>query len=52
MDFHSAYTHGFLRAAACTFPTAIAEPRSNADSVLRPLAPATPTGWRWRSSRS
>jgi NAD+ synthase (glutamine-hydrolysing) len=35
MDFHSAYRHGFLRVAACTLTTAIADPAANAASVLR-----------------
>ncbi|WP_237477903.1 NAD(+) synthase [Lichenibacterium dinghuense] len=34
MDFRSIYTHGFLRVAACTALTAIAEPASNAASIL------------------
>ena len=35
MDFCSPYRHGFLRVAACTVRTAIADPRANAASVLR-----------------
>jgi NAD+ synthase (glutamine-hydrolysing) len=35
MDFYSAYRHGFVRVAACTHHTALADPASNADSVLR-----------------
>jgi NAD+ synthase (glutamine-hydrolysing) len=35
MDFYSAYRHGFVRVAACTIHTAIAEPAANAESVLR-----------------
>jgi len=35
MDFRSLYAHGFARVAACTVPTAIADPRRNADTVLR-----------------
>src|SRR5271167_1520262 len=35
MDFYSAYRHGFVRVAACTIRTAIAEPAANAESVLR-----------------
>jgi NAD+ synthase (glutamine-hydrolysing) len=35
MDFRSAYRHGFLRAAACTLHTAIGDPATNAESVLR-----------------
>ena len=34
MDFYSAYAHGFARVAACTIPVAIADPASNAASVL------------------
>ncbi|MGV0794631.1 NAD(+) synthase [Mycolicibacterium sp. XJ1819] len=34
MDFYSAYRHGFARVAACTHHTALADPHSNADSVL------------------
>ena len=34
MDFYSAYRHGFVRVAACTIHTAIAEPAANAESVL------------------
>ncbi|HET6259345.1 MAG TPA: NAD(+) synthase [Pseudonocardia sp.] len=35
MDFDSAYRHGFLRVAACTLSTSIADPAANAESVLR-----------------
>jgi NAD+ synthase (glutamine-hydrolysing) len=35
MDFYSAYRHGFVRVAACTHHTVIAEPAANAESVLR-----------------
>lgn len=35
MDFYSAYRHGFVRVAACTHHTSLAEPAANADSVLR-----------------
>ena len=35
MDFYSAYSHGFVRVAACTQRTAIADPAANAASVLR-----------------
>jgi NAD+ synthase (glutamine-hydrolysing) len=35
MDFHSAYHQGFVRVAACTLHTAIADPAANAESVLR-----------------
>ena len=34
MDFYSAYGQGFARVAACTLHTAIAEPATNAESVL------------------
>jgi NAD+ synthase (glutamine-hydrolysing) len=35
MDFFSPHRHGFLRVAASTLRTSIADPRSNAESVLR-----------------
>src|ERR1700753_3858002 len=35
MDFFSPYRHGFLRVAASTLRTSMADPRSNAESVLR-----------------
>lgn len=35
MDFHSAYRHGFVRVAACTHHTTLADPSANAQSVLR-----------------
>lgn len=35
MDFYSAYRHGFVRVAACTHHTTLADPGANADSVLR-----------------
>jgi NAD+ synthase (glutamine-hydrolysing) len=35
MDFYSAYHQGFLRVAACTHHTALADPAANAESVLR-----------------
>lgn len=35
MSFNSAYRQGFLRVAACTHRTAIADPAANAVSVLR-----------------
>ncbi len=35
MDFYSAYRHGFVRVAACTLHTTIADPAANAESVLR-----------------
>ncbi|WP_214405569.1 NAD(+) synthase [Pseudonocardia lacus] len=34
-NFRSAYRHGFLRTAACTLITAIAQPDRNAEAVLR-----------------
>ena len=34
MDFYSAYRHGFVRVAACTHHTALADPAGNAASVL------------------
>ena len=34
MDFHSAYRHGFVRVAACTHHTTLADPVANAESVL------------------
>ncbi len=35
MDFYSAYRHGFVRAAACTHHTVLADPAANAESVVR-----------------
>src|SRR6202049_3625600 len=35
MDFCSAYRHGFVRVAACTHHTTLADPVANAESVLR-----------------
>ncbi|MCV7413770.1 NAD(+) synthase [Mycolicibacterium litorale] len=35
MDFYSAYRHGYARIAACTHHTFIADPKGNAESVLR-----------------
>ncbi|WP_099040594.1 NAD(+) synthase [Mycobacterium neglectum] len=35
MDFFSAYGQGFVRVAACTHRTALADPAANAGSVLR-----------------
>jgi NAD+ synthase (glutamine-hydrolysing) len=35
VDFYSAYRHGFVRVAACTHHTALADPATNAESVLR-----------------
>lgn len=34
MDFYSAYAHGFARVAACTVPIRVADPATNARSVL------------------
>ena len=34
MDFYSAYRHGFIRLAACTHRTVLADPAANAESVL------------------
>ncbi|MCF6390128.1 NAD(+) synthase [Mycobacterium sp. MBM] len=34
MDFYSAYRHGFVRVAACTHHTTLADPAENAESVL------------------
>ncbi|KKE98340.1 NAD(+) synthase [Mycolicibacterium obuense] len=35
MDFYSAYRQGFVRIAACTHHTTLADPVANAESVLR-----------------
>jgi NAD+ synthase (glutamine-hydrolysing) len=35
MDFYSAYGQGFVRVAACTHKTTLADPAANAESVLR-----------------
>ena len=34
MDFYSAYAHGFARVAACTVPIRVADPSTNAATVL------------------
>src|SRR6478752_2442797 len=34
VDFNSAYAHGFARVAACTVPVTIADPATNAATVL------------------
>lgn len=34
MDFYSPYAHGFARVAACTIPVAIADPTTNARTVI------------------
>ena len=45
MDFHSAYGQGFLRVAACTLPTVIADPAANADRFCAWHAPVMRTTW-------
>ncbi|MDT5179934.1 MAG: hypothetical protein QOJ95_4132 [Mycobacterium sp.] len=35
MDFYSAYRHDYVRVAACTHHTTLADPEANAESVLR-----------------
>jgi NAD+ synthase (glutamine-hydrolysing) len=35
VDFFSAYRHGFVRVAACTHHTTLADPAANVESVLR-----------------
>jgi NAD+ synthase (glutamine-hydrolysing) len=35
VDFYSAYRHGFIRVAACTHHTTLADPAANAASVLK-----------------
>jgi NAD+ synthase (glutamine-hydrolysing) len=35
LTFRSIYRHGFARVAACTVPSALADPATNAESVLR-----------------
>jgi NAD+ synthase (glutamine-hydrolysing) len=35
MNFYSAYRHGFVRVAACTHHTVLADPAVNAEAVLR-----------------
>ena len=34
MDFYSPYAHGFARVAACTVPVAVADPATNARTVI------------------
>jgi NAD+ synthase (glutamine-hydrolysing) len=34
VDFNSCYAHGFARVAACTIPVAMADPATNAETVL------------------
>jgi NAD+ synthase (glutamine-hydrolysing) len=43
-DFHSIYSHGFLRAAASPIRIRLADPASNADEVVRALAEAAQAG--------
>lgn len=38
MDFRSIYAHGFLRVAACTIDTGIADPPRNAEAILAAAA--------------
>ena len=52
MDFRSPYRHGFLRVAACTISTTIAQPAANAEAVLPPPVNATTTASGWPSSPS
>ena len=35
LPYSSAYRHGFARVAACAMPSAVADPRANADAVIR-----------------
>ena len=34
MDFHSAYAQGFARVAACTIPITVADPTTNAATII------------------
>jgi NAD+ synthase (glutamine-hydrolysing) len=34
VDFNSCYAHGYARVAACTIPVAVADPATNAETVL------------------
>jgi NAD+ synthase (glutamine-hydrolysing) len=43
-DFHSIYSHGFLRAAASPIRIRLADPAANADEVVRALAGAAEAG--------
>jgi NAD+ synthase (glutamine-hydrolysing) len=43
-DFHSIYSHGFLRAAASPIRIRLADPASNADEVVRALGEASSAG--------
>ncbi|WP_088561571.1 NAD(+) synthase [Arboricoccus pini] len=35
MTFHSLYSHGFVRAASCTFSTVLADPSGNGAAILK-----------------
>ena len=37
MEFRSVYAHGFARVAACTVPTSIADPATNADTLIEQI---------------
>src|SRR3569623_418991 len=43
-DFHSIYSHGFLRAAASPIRIRLADPAANADEVVRAMAEAAEVG--------
>ncbi|HEY4028994.1 MAG TPA: NAD(+) synthase [Caulobacteraceae bacterium] len=43
-DFHSIYSHGFLRAAASPIRIRLADPAANADEVVRAMAEAAGAG--------
>jgi NAD+ synthase (glutamine-hydrolysing) len=43
-DFHSIYSHGFLRAAASPIRIRLADPTANADEVVQALAEAAEAG--------
>ncbi len=44
MNFRSLYRHGFARVAACTIPSALADPVTNAQSILRVAAECSKRG--------
>ena len=44
MSFRSLYRHGFARVAACTTRTALADPATNAQSILRMARGLRPPG--------
>ncbi len=44
MSFRSSYRHGFLRVAACTTPCRLADPETNAATVLRVAADCAAQG--------